>query len=205
MALTEEQAAYVLANYKGVGPKEMAERIGATRMEVKAFYHNRHLNSGVTGYFPKGHVPWTKGKKPEEVCRTPEALARCVATRFKAGHSPFNHMPVGTETIKDDGYWWRKVAEPNKWKQLHRLKYEEFHGVRLKEDEMVMFLDGDHNNMDPENLVKITKRENQILNQKKLRSQDPEISYTGLAVARLEIAIKDRRKKKNESKSGRSK
>jgi len=203
MALTEEQKAYVLANYKGVGPKEMAERLGKKKNELKGFYHNNRLNSGVTGHFSKGHVPWSKGKSPEQICKTPEALARSSATRFKKGHEPFNHLPVGAEVIKADGYWWRKVAEPNKWRQLHRLKYQEIHGEILADNELVIFLDGDRDNMAPDNLVKITQRENQMLNRKRLRSEDPQISVTGLAAAKLEIAIEDRRKK-NESKPGRS-
>lgn len=190
--LSDDEKAYVLANYKGCGPTEMAARLGKKKNEVLSFYKNNHLHSGLTGHFEKGHVPWSKGKTPEQICKTPEALERCKAGRFHKGHVPYNCLPVGVEVIKDDGYWWRKVGEPNKWRQLHRLKYEEIHGVKLKDNELVIFLDGDRNNLDPDNLVRITRRENQMLNRKHLRTRDAQLTTTGLAVAKLEIAIEER-------------
>lgn len=195
MALTIEEKAYVLANYKGCGPTEMSKRLGKTINEVLSFYKNNHLHSGLTGHFPKGNVSWTKGKTQEEICAgRPESLARCKATRFKKGHTPHNQMPVGAEMIKSNGFWYRKVGEPNKWKQLHRIRYEEVHGVKLKDNELVIFLDGNRDNMSPDNLVKITQRENQMMNRKKLRSHNAELTTTGLAVAKLQIAIEEKQK-----------
>lgn len=46
---------------------------------------------------------------------------------------------------------------------MHRYLYEQYHDVKLKDDECVLFLDGNKNNFDKENLYKITKRLNLIM------------------------------------------
>lgn len=195
MALTKEEKEYVLVHYRGCGPKEMAQRLGRTQNEVLGFYKNHHLNSGLTGRFSKGHVPWTKGKTQAEIAGSEEAYIRMRDHCFKAGHMPHNHLPVGTELVKNDGYWWRKIAEPNKWRQLHILIYEEIHEVRLGREDVIIFLDGNRNNLDPENLCRITRREHRVMNTKGLRSESAEITKTGLQVARLAIAIRGREKR----------
>lgn len=59
----KEVVKYINKNYIGVGPKEMAERLNKkfgkeyTRSQLKGFYRNHDLNSGLTGRFEKGHKP----------------------------------------------------------------------------------------------------------------------------------------------------
>lgn len=188
MALTEQQVEYVLKNYKGCGPKEMAQRLDQPTKVVLAFYKNHKLNSGLTGRFEKGHTPWSKGKTPEQICKTPEALARSKATRFHKGHTPDNHVPVGTEVKKWDGYWWVKVGEPNKWKQKHRILYEKAH-EKLKPDELITFLDGNKENLSLENMKVVTQRENLALTRGGFRHNGSEILATGVAIVKLDSAI----------------
>ncbi len=115
---------------------------------------------------------------------------------------PTTHMPVGSEVIKDDGYWWVKVAEPNKWKQKHVLLWEKEHGKK-PEGTVLMFLDGDHMNVSLDNLRLITLNENVRLNQKHWRFKDrAELQETALNIARLEI---EQRRRENESKPSGSK
>ena len=195
MALTEDQKKYVFEHYRGVGPKEMSERLERPRKEVLAFYKNHKLNSGLTGHYEKGHMPWTKGKTQAEIAGSEEAYVRMRDHCFKAGHAPHNQLPVGTELVKDDGYWWKKIAEPNKWRQMHILIYEETHGVKVGRDDVVIFLDNDRNNLDPENLCRITRREHRVMNTKQLRFDHAELTKAGLQVARLAIAIREREHK----------
>ena len=195
MALSREEKEYVLAHYRGCGPKEMAQRLGRTQNEVLGFYKNHHLNSGLTGRFSKGHVPWTKGKTQAEIAGSEEAYVRMRDHCFRKGNVPHNHLPVGSEVIKEDGYWWVKIAEPNKWRQKHLLVYEKDYGVRLSRDDVIIFLDNDRNNLDPENLCRISRKEHLVMNKKQLRSESAEITKTGLQVARLAIAIRRREKR----------
>ena len=192
--LTEEQKQFILDNFKGCSQDNMAAKLNASVAEVKKFYRDNHLDSGLTGRFQKGSTPWTKGKTPEQICKTPEALERSKATRFGKGHRPHNRVPVGTEVVKYDGYLWRKIAEPNKWEQKHRLIYEEAYGVELREEDVVMFLDGNRMNLDLNNLQLITRSENSFLTIKKLRHLDIESTKAAITVARLNTAINKRKK-----------
>ena len=117
--LPPEAEKYVLENYRGVGPSEMTARVIAKfgcRYDVermKGFYGRHKLDSGITGRFAPGHVPWTKGKKGYSPPGTEK-------TRFQKGHMPENHREVGSERIDKDGYTLVKIAEPNVWMLKHR-------------------------------------------------------------------------------------
>ena len=60
---------FILDNHKGIGSKDMAGLLNQTfginykHSQLKGYYANHRLNSGLKGYFPKGHVPANKGKK----------------------------------------------------------------------------------------------------------------------------------------------
>ena len=51
-------------------------------------------------------------------------------TMFRKGNVPATHRPVGTETLRSDGYIWVKVEEPNKWRLKQRLLWEQHNGGR---------------------------------------------------------------------------
>ena len=60
---------FIEENHKGVGPKEMAELLNKTfgtsytKEQLKSYYGNHKISSGLTGYFKTGHTPANKGKK----------------------------------------------------------------------------------------------------------------------------------------------
>lgn len=194
-----EVAEYIRQNHEGTGPTAMAVELNRifgsdyTAAQIKSFYHNHKISSGLTGYFEKGSVPPNKGKKG---MRMPPQVVR---TQFKTGHTPANKLPIGTVLRKDDGYLWRKTGEGARdWKQEHIILWEEANG-KLPEGYVVIFLDGDRENLKPENLRAISKQVHCILNSKHLRTGDRELTATGIMVAELSIAL---RKHKNEKKKG---
>lgn len=128
-------------------------RTDYTQEQMKSFYGNNDISSGLTGYFKKG----------------------------QASH---NKMPVGTEVIKGDGYLWKKIAEPNKWRQKHILVWEEKNG-KVPEGHVLTFLDGDRTNVDIENIALITMAESLQLTRMELRSENPEFTKTGILIARI--------------------
>ena len=201
-AWPREVVEFVKAHNAGTGIPAMTALINAefgtsyTEDQLRAFRKNHNLPSGVDTKFHRGHQPWTKGKHIEEICKTPEALERVRGTHYRKGCSPHNQLPVGTEIVRD-GYIWVKVGEPNHWRAKHRIIYEEAHGERLGRDDVVIFLDGDPTNMAPENLEKINRSENSVINRFDLRCTDPEITKTGVTIARLSLAIK-RKEERNE-------
>ena len=121
--------------------------------QVQSFKKNHKIQSGLDTKFKKGHR--TGKYYPPS---TPEAKARSQATQFKKGHRTHNYMEVGTIARTSDGYLRIKVGDPNKWEFLQRHIYEEHYGP-LPEDSRVVFLDGNHDNMDIDNLVALTKEE----------------------------------------------
>lgn len=155
---------------------------------IKAYMKNHKLRNGLDTSFKKGHIPANKGKKG--ICGR-----GCEKTWFKKGQTPSNHKPVGSERIDSkDGYVLIKVAEPRTWKHKHRVIWEQHHGP-IPKDYVVIFLDGDKQNLDINNLALITRNELKIMNNQRLRSEDAAITETGVLIARL-ISTKDKCKKK---------
>jgi len=199
-AWPDEIRDYIVANHKGVGPKEMAEKVnnrfgtGLTRLQMKGWYKNHNLNSGLTGHFEKGHVPFTAGKRPQDVARDPEALQRLRDSWFKSGHRPVNYLPVGSEQSRQpDGYVWIKIAEPNSWRMRTRVVWERINGP-IPKGFVVIHKDGNKANDDPENLMMISRNEHRLMNRMGLRSEFPQLTETGVNMSRLMANVYSRNK-----------
>lgn len=189
---SKEVRDYINQNYCGVGPMEMAERLNEmfgtqySKSQMKSFYANNKLNSGLDGRFVKGLVPANKGKHtgggPEE-------------TRFDIGHKPYNTLPVGTRVKKSDGYWAVKTAEPNVWEQIHRRIWEGHNG-KIPPGHVVIFGDGNKDNLDVNNLILVTKKQLVRMNQNGLIRSDIELTKTGIIMADMITKIAERRSQK---------
>ena len=157
--------------------------------QIKAAIARHKLNTGFTGHFPKGNIPFNKGTK---------GLMKANKTSYKKGNIPQNYKPVGTERITEDGYTEIKVKDPNVWKLKHRLIYEEHYG-EITNGYVVMFLDRDKSNFDINNLILISRNQLKTLNQNDLIKDDPELTKSGIILADLLIKIneKDKEIKKN--------
>lgn len=156
-----------------------------TQEQLKSFLSRRHIIRFENhGRFEKGHIPANKGKK------MPAAVyEKAKHTMFKKGHQPGNHREVGSVRINVEGYVEIKVAEPNRWQLKHRVIYENYHNVTLKSTDVVIFLDGDKQNFDIDNLALIDRGINAIMNHDSMRFVDAEITRTGVNIAKLKKAI----------------
>ncbi|MGZ5053503.1 MAG: HNH endonuclease signature motif containing protein, partial [Methylobacter sp.] len=132
-----------------------------------------------SGQFKSGDISWNKGAIGVRVSP---------ATEFKKGNAPHNVLPIGTELMKDDDYLWVKVADPNVWRQKHRIVWESIHGAQPK-GTAIVFLDGDRLNFDPDNLQLLTRRELLQMNRNKYSQAPAELKPSVLAVSRLQSAI----------------
>ena len=157
--------------------------------QIKAAIARHKLNTGFTGHFPKGNIPFNKGTK---------GLMKANKTSYKKGNIPQSYKPVGTERITKDGYTEIKVKDPNVWKLKHRIIYEEHYG-EVPKGYVVMFLDRDKSNFDINNLILISRNQLRSLNQNDLIKDDPELTKSGIILADLLIKIneKDKEIKKN--------
>jgi hypothetical protein len=108
-------------------------------------------NVGWAHRFPKGHVPWTAGRKVGTRGRSGE-------TQFKKGQRPPKWLPIGTVKMDSDGYLRRKIAEglggsgnAKVWEFVHRRVWEEAHGP-IPKGMRIWWKDGNHFNCALENL-----------------------------------------------------
>lgn len=130
--------------------------------------------------FKPGSIPQNKGKK-----MSAEVYERCKGTMFKPGNTPKNHMEVGTEVLRGDGYIWRKIAEPNKWKLVHRILWEEQNGP-VPKGFIVSFKNKNQQDIRLENLYLISRSE-QLVKENSMMARYPEELRS---VIRVKAAIK---------------
>lgn len=189
----KEIADFIKSNYVGIGHRQQADIIRDlfgkeyTPQQIKSFYKNHNLNSGLTGRFQKGQVPVNKGKK---VGSHPNS----VSTQFKKGDRPHNTLEVGDEVTRTDRYHQTKIAEPNIWRLTHLLVWEKTYG-EIPEGMYVEFKDGDRDNLNSENLFLLTKKEHLEMNRRGLRSSIPEYTEAGAMVVRVRCRARERKKK----------
>ena len=195
-----EIRSFISENYVGVGHQAMADLLNQTfetsynKVQMKAYYARFKLDSGLRGYFQKGHVPFNKGMKGLHTGGE--------ETQFKPGHMPKNYMPVGTERINTDGYVEIKVADPRTWKGKHHIIWEEVNGV-VPEGHALIFADGDRLNVVLDNLILVSRKELAMLNKYGLISRDADLTKTGVIIADVYLKIGERKKnrRRGEEKS----
>lgn len=94
------------------------------------------------------------------------------------------NLPVGSERKDKKGYVLIKIAEPNKWIEKHRYIYESMYG-NIPTGHKVIFADGNKENFDIDNLVLVSDSEALIMNTKKLKYDDAELTKTGALIAKI--------------------
>lgn len=198
---TKEIVDFIRDNVKGISNKELVrlvnERFGedtVTETAIHGIKTRYKLKNGLCCKFKKGYLPYNKGVKMSD-----ELKAKVSATWFKKGHLPHNTAPLGTETIdKKDGYIRVKVNNTrNKhidWKYKHHIVWEEHYG-KVPKGCNIIFLDGNKQNVNIDNLACVTNNELCRLNQNGLIFDDAKLTETGINIARVKIAINEAKKK----------
>ena len=198
---TPEIVEFIQENCKGTGPADMSkkvnERFGTsyTTAQLKAYYGNHHVNSGLSGRFEKGHVPYTKGKTWDEYM-SPEGIAGSSRTTFKKGHLPENTEPVGTVKLRPSmNMYFEKVEEPNVWRPKHLVEWEEHNGP-VPDDCIICFADKDTANWHIDNLIKVKTDVHAYRNRNGIRYTDRETNELTIKIAELAISVSRRKKEK---------
>lgn len=189
---------FIRENAEGRTTAELQRLVNATfgteytESQTRQVKQRNHIQSGVDTRIKPGSIPPNKGKKGY-------CAPGCEKSWFQKGHEPNNHLPVGSEVMRTDGYLQVKIAEPNVWKLKHILIWEEANGP-VPKGSVLLFLDGNHRNTALENLTLISRAELARLNQRGLIKDDAELTQSGVLVARLISEIgKAKKKKKGES------
>lgn len=157
---------------------EIASMLGSTESAVAGMAFKLKLSKSAKflfehsskGFFPKGHQPMNKGRKQTEYMSDAQ-IEKTKATRFRKGHIPKNHKPVGYERITRDGYIEVKTAEPNVFEPKHRLVWVEYNG-EIPSGYNIQFKDGNRQNASIENLYMISRSE-QLKNENSMYARYP--------------------------------
>lgn len=89
-------------------------------------------------------------------------------------------VPIGTIVDDGDGYLKIKTGEGTSgWERLHRYIYEHEIG-EIPEGYKIIFLDGDKQNCDKENIIAVPSSYLALMNNFKLKSSEPEITKTAV-------------------------
>jgi hypothetical protein len=197
---TNEQAQFLRDNYPGRSAVELTAMFNdrfetdKTTGQVGSFVKNRGIVSGLTCRFEKGHKPWNTGTK---------GLTGANVTSFKNGHVPANQKPLHAErTCSKDGYILIKIGEqdphtgfPTRHKHKHVHIWEQTHGP-VPEGMIVAFRDSDKLNIEPENLMLISRAELLRLNKNGYKDTPDELKPSVLALSKLEAKTFDARTKR---------
>ena len=168
---------------------EFLEKFGIelTESQIGNFKHKYHVKSGTNGgRFKKGQKAHNKGKKVSA-----ETYRKVKPTMFKKGNIPHNHREIGSTRIDTDGYIMIKIAEPNKWQLLQRYVWEKENGRKLQKNECVIFLDGNKENFDSDNLMAIKRSELARVNQNHRVTNDKDLTKAGVYIEMIKERIRN--------------
>lgn len=150
--------------------------------QVKSYIGNHKLNTGRTGRFEKGITAHNKGMK-----MSPEVYEKAKGTMFRKGNVPKNYKPVGSERVDTkDGYVLIKVKDPNVWRLKHRVIWENAHG-KIPKGCVILFRDGNKQNITLDNLIMVKKGVNAALNNSGLVKYTGELKETAIRLAELKL------------------
>lgn len=114
--------------------------------------------------------------------------------RFEKGNLPGNTLPLGVEIMREDGYLYVKIENPNVWKQKHRIIWEQHNGP-VPDKHVILFGDGDRLNFDIDNLILASKAQVLQLNRYDLIQEDPDLTKTALIIADMHLKIGEVKKR----------
>lgn len=201
-----ERDAWLASNVPGRSEREILdgfERLFGVRL-TRGQLRNRMTRLGVRqgvnkSSFRPGHPAANKGV-PWDEWMPAESRERCRATQFHAGNRPHNWRPVGTERLTKDGYVEVKVREApsgrkanDNWVPKARLVWEREHGA-VPDGMIVVFLDGDRANFDPENLGLETRAQHAVIQRSHSPYCDEGSHEVAKAIADLRSAASRARK-----------
>ena len=195
--LTKEQYQWLKDHCQGLTykdqQKQVLDKFGVhlTLGQVKNMRSRWRMNSGLTGHYKKGCVPWNKGMKGLHIGGE--------ATQFKKGQKPWNTRPDGYASVDTDGFVHIKTPGARKMTYKHRWVWEQAYGP-IPSGHCLIFLDGNKQNCSLNNLALITRAEHARMCQKHLQCDNPEYTKAGIQIAKLMLKKSERSRKRRRRK-----
>lgn len=165
--------------------------IDLSMKKLKEIYSSKGFK-GINTKFKKGSIPWSAGKKIGTRGRSGE-------TQFKKGTPAHNLQPIGSERITKDGFIQIKATDtgypPKDWVMKSRLIWEESRGAKIPKGHILRFIDGDKLNLDPSNLLLVSRAEHCVMNRWiKINDMPKDGLITVHLLAKIKIAASKRNK-----------
>ena len=160
--LPPEQEKFILDNYSGISRKELTDKFNAefgtdfSEMSMKSWCNRRKLFCGNDGKFKDGNVSWQTGLSGEDYWKhfseeTKQKALSCIKPDFK-----YND---GDVIIRHGLPCFYKREGNNHDERIEYCSiavWESVHG-KVKEDHIIIHLDGDIMNYNIENLMEIPR------------------------------------------------
>ncbi len=158
---------------------------------LRTLCKKHHIHNGFLGHFPKGNIPFNKGWKGY-------CAPGCEKGWFKPGAIPPTTKPIGSEWINKDGYVEVKFSNKpgprkNRWKGKHILIWEKENGP-VPQGHVVIFADGNRENIKLSNLILVSRKELAVLNHMSLLSQNKDINKVAVNIARIKVVGSERKR-----------
>lgn len=172
--------------------KEIKKKFGKdlTTSQIRCWKKNHKVQSGYDARYRKGHIPANKGMQYPPGTHINSG-------NFGKGHIAANNVPIGTITVRSDGYVWKKIKDGHgnaNWKQLASIVWEKKNG-KVPPGMVIAYRDGNALNVSIDNLVLASRAQMAIINTHIGLTNDPEINDTIFATAKLRHAIAKKKRK----------
>ena len=146
------------------------------KSQIKSIMAKYKITNNMKSKNPKGIETWNKG--------------------LKMGNAHIHNLKnIGYEYVNSEGVITMKVDNPVRWVHKHRYIYEQAFG-EIPKDKVLIFLDGNKQNLNLDNLYLISKRQLLSMNQNKLFYNNAELTKVGSNIASLMLKINEVNKKK---------
>ena len=179
---TETELEYLREIAKGKYISEIVELMSKKfnysfrKTQIKSAMTKHKIKNGMKNKVPKGFEPWNKG--------------------LQIGNSHIHNLKtIGDEYINSDGFVMIKLDNPARWVHKHRYIYEQAFG-EIPKDKVLIFLDGDKQNLSLDNLKCISRKQLVKMNQNKLFFNNAELTEAGSELANLMLKINEVSKNK---------
>ena len=146
------------------------------KSQIKSIMAKHKITNNMKHKVPKGTEPWNKN--------------------LKIGNSHIHNLKnTGDEYISSSGFTMMKLDNPIRWVQKHRYLYEQTFG-EIPKDKVLIFLDGNKQNLNLDNLKCITRKQLIKMNQNGLFYDNAELTEAGSELASLMLKINEVSKNK---------
>lgn len=173
---------------------------------TKGQLNNRRVRLGLQhgtngGRFKKGQASYNKGKTWDEMGLSKEKQEKIRANCFKKGnlngYVKAHYKPIGYERLSKEGFVEVKVkyglqdGANDNFRMKHHVVWEQANGREIPSGCRIVFADRDRLNLDPENLVCVSKSDWALITTGNIGYHDRESLLAAIDIARLRRKIRE--------------